>query len=65
MTKLITIAILLVSTVLFSSASFAGWTEDGKNVEGDTFYVDYERIRKHDGHVYFWALNDYLGIQND
>jgi len=27
--------------------------------------VDFERIRKVDGYVYFWALNDYLGVQND
>ena len=25
-----------------------------------TFYVDFERIRKHDEYVYFWDLTDYL-----
>ena len=32
----------------------------GDTVDGDTFYVDFERVRKHDGYVYFWYLTDYL-----
>jgi hypothetical protein len=31
-----------------------------ENVKGNTFYVDYERIRKHGGYVYYWYLSDYL-----
>ena len=31
-----------------------------ENVEGDTYYVDFETIRKVDGYVYFWYLSDYL-----
>ena len=27
---------------------------------GDIFYVDFERIRKVDGYVYYWMLSDYL-----
>jgi len=46
--------------VMFSSTSFGGWTKVDTNDVGDTFYVDFERIRKHDGFVYFWALYDYL-----
>jgi hypothetical protein len=34
-----------------------------ENVEGTTFYVDYDRIRKHDGYVYFWRLIDYLKLK--
>ena len=30
------------------------------SVIGNTFYVDFERIRKHGGYVYFWRLSDYL-----
>ena len=30
------------------------------NRNGTTFYVDFERIRKHDGYVYWWDLIDYL-----
>ena len=29
-------------------------------MSGDTYYVDFERIRKHGGYVYFWELDDYL-----
>ena len=54
------ILILLFSTVMFSSPSYAGWTELGKTADGDTYYVDFERIRKHDGYVYYWSLVDYL-----
>jgi hypothetical protein len=54
------ILILLFSTVMFSSSSYAGWTKMGENANGETYYVDYERIRKHDGYVYWWDLSDYL-----
>ena len=50
----------LVFTMMFSSTSFAEWTEVSKNERGDTQYVDFERVRKVDGHVYFWLLNDFL-----
>ena len=50
----------LVFTVMFSSTSWGEWTKVGENVDGNTFYVDFERIRKHDGYVYFWFLSDYL-----
>ena len=42
------------------STSFAGWTEVVTDMEGNTYYVDFERIRKHDGYVYFWELGDLL-----
>ena len=42
---------------MFSSTSFAEWTKLGENNEGSNFYVDFERIRKHDGYVYFWKLS--------
>jgi len=45
---------------MFSSTSFAEWTMVTKGVKGDTFYVDFERIRKHDGYVFYWRLFDYL-----
>ena len=31
-----------------------------ENANGTTLYVDFERIRKHDGFVYFWSLGDRL-----
>ena len=50
---------VVLSCVMFSFNSFAGWTKVGKNTRGDTFYVDYERIRKVDGYVYYWELTDF------
>lgn len=50
----------LVFTLIFSSTSFAEWTEVGQNEVGDTYYVDLKRIRKHDGFVYVWRLADYF-----
>ena len=31
-----------------------------ENADGYTFYVDFERIRKHGGYVYWWDLKDNL-----
>ncbi len=63
MKQLLTI-FTLVFTVMFSSTSFAGWTKVDESVRtGDTFYVDFERMRKVDGYVYYWMLGDYLKPQ--
>ena len=58
--KYITIFLALTFSVMFSSSSYAKWTEVSKNEDGDTYYVEFERIRKVDGYVYFWRLTDYL-----
>ena len=58
--KKLTLIFALTFSVMFSSSSYAGWTKVGENASGDTYYVDFERIRKHDGYVYFWQLSDYL-----
>jgi hypothetical protein len=60
MKKLTLILTLLFSTVMFSSTSFAEWTKVGGSVEGDTLYVDFERIRKHGGYVYYWDLSNFF-----
>ena len=54
------IPILLCSTVMFSSPSYAEWKKVSEGVSGNTFYVDLERIRKNDGYVYWWTLSDFL-----
>jgi len=35
---------LVFSLTVFSSTSYAEWTEVSENVDGDTYYVDFERI---------------------
>ena len=59
MKNLLTIFIF-VSTVVFSSTSFGEWAKLSENMSGDTFYIDFEGIRKVDGYVYFWVLADRL-----
>ena len=60
MKTLLTIS-TLVFTVTFSSTSFGEWTKVTEDMKkGDTFYVDFDRIRKQDGFVYFWDLLDRL-----
>ena len=49
---------------MFSSTSIAGWTKVGENSRG-SFYVDFERIRKHDGFVYWWQLGNLLKPDKD
>ena len=59
MKPLLTI-ITLVFTMMFSSTSFAEWKKVGESVSGINHYVDFERIRKVDGYVYWWDLIDLL-----
>ncbi len=51
---------MLFSIVMFSPTSFAEWTKVDKNVVGDTYYVDFEKIKKVNGYVYYWVLHDFL-----
>jgi len=54
-----TLLTVLVLTVL-STPVLGEWKEVSESVDGTTFYVDFERIRKHDGYVYYWTLDDLL-----
>jgi hypothetical protein len=58
--KTLIIFLALTFSVMFSSSSYAGWTKIVEGASGNTSYVDFERIREHDGYVYFWELADYL-----
>ena len=55
----------LAVTLMFSSPSFADWTKVGEDKNGTTYYVDFERIRKHNGFVYYWDLSDYVKLDKD
>jgi len=60
--KLRLIIFTLVFTMVLSPTSFAEWTKMGfVNADGGvvTFYLDYERIRKHAGYVYYWTIADH------
>ena len=58
--KSLNILIALIFFGMFSSSSYAGWKTMDETVNGDILYVDFERIQKNDGYVYFWYLSDYL-----
>ena len=52
-------------TVMFSPPSYAEWTKVSENVERSKIYVDFDRIRKVDGYVYYWELVDLLKPDKD
>jgi hypothetical protein len=60
MKSLLHISTLVFLTLMFSSSSFAGWTKVTENTVGSTYYVDFERMIKHDGYVYWWDLQSFL-----
>ena len=61
MKKLLLIFTLLFSTLMFSTPSYSEWTEVSSTLNGaHTYYVDFERIRKHGGYVFWWGISDYL-----
>ena len=60
MKSLLFIFTFIFYTLIFSSPSYARWEKVDERENGDTFYVDFERMRKVDGYVYFWDLLDHL-----
>lgn len=61
--KKITLIFALLFMPMLSSTSFAEWTKVSKGADGTVHYVDFERIRKIDGFVYWWDLIDLLNPQ--
>jgi hypothetical protein len=60
MKKNLLVFAFFVSTIIFSSPSYAEWSKVAENISGDEFYMDFDRIRKYNGDVYVWFLYDYL-----
>ena len=58
--KNLLIIFTLLFSIMFSYKSFAEWSKVTISDQGNTYYVDYERIRKNNGFVYFWTMSDYL-----
>ena len=53
--------ILFTTLLLFSVNRFAfNWTKVAEDDRGDIYYVDVDSIKKHNGLVYYWRLEDYL-----
>ena len=46
---------------MFSTPSYGEWTKVSISATNKTtFYVDFERIRKQGGIIYYWILSDFL-----
>ena len=44
---------------MFSFNSYGEWTKTSEDTDGDSFYIDFQTIKKlDDGNVIFWALVD-------
>ena len=60
----VTLILTFLFSLMFSSPSYSEWTKvdegTGSSNRGINFYVDFDRIRKVDGYVYYWVLTDYL-----
>ena len=41
---------------MFASPAYADWVEVAESESGDTYYVDFDRIRTNGGYVYHWYL---------
>ena len=63
MKKLLTLTVILYS-LIFSSVSFGEWTQVAENKDGVIFYVDFERMRIHNGYRYIWDLTDRIEPSN-
>ena len=46
--------------MVFATPSYAQWTKVAEATTGDIFYLDFGRIREHQGYVYYWTLQDNL-----
>jgi len=42
-----------------SNASKSVWTPVSRATSGDTFYADFNGVRKQDNYIYFWELTDF------
>ena len=60
MKKLLT----LLFSLLISFNSYGEWEEVVESVDGDTFYIDKDTIKKHEGYVYWWEMGSYINPGN-
>ena len=57
--------ILLIVLTIVSTSVYAEWEPLWKNSVGNVYYVDFDRIKKHDGFIYYWWLTDLLKPDKD
>ncbi|MDC6466886.1 hypothetical protein PQZ50_01675 [Methylophilaceae bacterium] len=52
--------IFLIFVLLFSLPSYAKWIKVGQSNNGDIFYFDIEKVKKHGEYIYIEYLSDLL-----
>ena len=53
--------LLLLFSLLLSFNSYSDWTKTSEDTDGDSFYIDFQTIKKLDnGNVIFWGMVDNL-----
>ena len=57
--KIIFISLSIILSIIYSSTSFAKWTNIYQDARIE-IYVDLERIIKNDGYHFFWSMDEYL-----
>ena len=60
MKKISFIFTLLFSIITFVSPSYGEWKFIIQNQGGSNYYVETNKIRKHDGNIFVWELADFL-----
>ena len=52
--------LILIVLLIFSSPSYADYTQVTETEAGNTVYVDFNRIRQVDGYHYVWRVTNFL-----
>ncbi len=60
MKKHLIIFTILFSALMLASPAHAEWTKLGESTRGNSYYVDFSKIRTQGNYIYYWRLTDYL-----
>ena len=52
--------LILLFSILISFNSYGEWTEITSNTKGNTYFINYDSINKHNGLVYYWEMGNNL-----
>ena len=52
--------LILLFSILVAFNSYGEWVLYGKNVDGETHYIDFDTIKEHKGYVYWWHMSNYI-----
>ena len=55
----------ILLSIIFTFPSYGDWKFTTMNTDLVSYYLDYKRIRKNNGYVYYWVLEDRLLKPNE